>query len=253
MKWINTAFIALFSHSLFAAGNEAVFLQSDSREVRFIEIFSSQGCSSCPPAERWVNTMTDSGHLWDSLFPMVFHVDYWNYLGWHDPYAEAAHSSRQSAYKTQTRINAVYTPGFVVNGKEWRGWFRSRGIPQSRPFNGRLNVQFSRQTLSAGYDLFNPKQVLNLVILGFGLKERILAGENRNLTIEQNFVVLSHQVFSPSPSPQSAEDKQWSVNWEKPKLTAPEYAIVVWVDRHDDLTPLQVTGSWLSKAFIQND
>ena len=189
--------------------------------------------------------MTDARLLWDNLFPMVFHVDYWNYLGWRDPYSSSAHSQRQREYKNQAHINAVYTPGFVVNGKEWRGWFRTRGIPASQFLHGNLNVSMTSDTLEATYEHFKQEQMLNIAILGFDLRDHILAGENRDLTLAQNFVVLSHQKFKPTDNSTGSEAVHWQVPWYEPNIKAPRIAAIIWVDTANDYTPIQITGGWL--------
>jgi len=77
-----------------------------------LELFTSQGCSSCPPADAVLRELTDH----DDLLPLAFHVDYWNNLGWVDPYSAAAFTSRQQTY-AEVRGFEVYTPQLVVEGK----------------------------------------------------------------------------------------------------------------------------------------
>jgi hypothetical protein len=106
---------------------------SGSHHVALLEVYSSQGCSSCPPAQKWVNQFTESDLLWDQVIPMVFHVNYWDYIGWKDPFATEYFSQRQRALKSNNLIQSVYTPGFVVDGKEWKGWFQGRPVPRASP------------------------------------------------------------------------------------------------------------------------
>lgn|GEM_PF-3210216 len=83
---------------------EQVFV-SAKKQTQLIELYSSQGCSSCPPAERWVNELSNNEGLWLNFIPMVFHVDYWNYIGWADPYASSENSQRQRQFRD---IGAIY-------------------------------------------------------------------------------------------------------------------------------------------------
>jgi len=82
-----------------------------------IELFTSQGCSSCPPAEVLLNKLARDGKLGDrAVAPLTFHVDYWDDLGWPDPYASAAWTERQREYAEALGDRRVYTPELVVAG-----------------------------------------------------------------------------------------------------------------------------------------
>src|SRR5271154_4074347 len=96
--------------------------QSSAEQVTFLELYTSEGCSSCPPAEAWLSRIKDSPELWKSVVPVAFHVDYWDYLGWHDPWAEKAFSDRQRAYAAAWGSGQIYTPCFARNGREWQDW-----------------------------------------------------------------------------------------------------------------------------------
>ncbi|WP_037471074.1 DUF1223 domain-containing protein [Shewanella waksmanii] len=97
--------------------------QSSVYRPYFVELYTSQGCSSCPPAEQWLSSFRDHPQLWKTLFPLAFHVSYWNCIGWKDPYSKRAFSQRQYDHLNAKNTGQVYTPQFVINGKEWRGWF----------------------------------------------------------------------------------------------------------------------------------
>jgi hypothetical protein len=82
-----------------------------------IELFTSQGCSSCPPADQLLSRLATAGTLGDrALAPLAFHVDYWNDLGWADPYSSPAWTERQRQYSRAIRDARVYTPELVVGG-----------------------------------------------------------------------------------------------------------------------------------------
>ena len=80
---------------------EAVQFKSQAQQTTMIELYSSQGCSSCPPAERWISRFVDDNNLWKQTIPIVFHVDYWNDIGWIDPFSNALNSQRQRNYHRQ--------------------------------------------------------------------------------------------------------------------------------------------------------
>jgi hypothetical protein len=83
---------------------------------------------SCPPADEWLGRQKEATELWQRLIPLAFHVDYWDYLGWWDRFASAEFSQRQRDYRHSGGLGSVYTPGVVVNGQEWRGWYRGESI-----------------------------------------------------------------------------------------------------------------------------
>ncbi|HEX2223688.1 MAG TPA: DUF1223 domain-containing protein [Thermoanaerobaculia bacterium] len=82
-----------------------------------LELFTSQGCSSCPPADRLLSKLERNPRLAGKVIPLSFHVDYWNYIGWTDPFSSPRWSERQRAYGRAFRSNRIYTPQLVVNGQ----------------------------------------------------------------------------------------------------------------------------------------
>ena len=80
--------------------------------VVLVELFTSQGCSSCPPADANLGALTGR----DDVLPLSMHVDYWDYLGWRDTFAKSEHSQRQYAYRTMMGARVVYTPQMIVHG-----------------------------------------------------------------------------------------------------------------------------------------
>ncbi len=91
-----------------------------------VELYTSEGCSSCPPAEKWLNTLKGKNrHQIQTANPAViqaFHVNYWDYIGWPDRFATAAHTNRQRQISAWNKQNGIYTPQMVLNGGDWRGW-----------------------------------------------------------------------------------------------------------------------------------
>lgn len=83
--------------------------------IAVIELFTSQGCSSCPPADRVLQELTRAAD--PAVLTLSFHVDYWNYLGWTDPYSSPAHSARQRSYAARLSAGRVFTPQAIVNGR----------------------------------------------------------------------------------------------------------------------------------------
>src|SRR5215471_9400646 len=116
-------------YAVVSLGAEQIQFQSGTNRTAVIELYTSEGCSSCPPAEEWFSKLKAHPRLWIDFVPAAFHVDYWDYLGWRDPFGAAAYSDRQRAYAAEWKSRSVYTPGFVLDGKEWRGWFNRDELP----------------------------------------------------------------------------------------------------------------------------
>ena len=90
---------------------------SDGRTA-VVELFTSQGCSSCPPADRLLSRLARDPRYQGKVIPLSFHVDYWNYIGWTDPYSSSRWSQRQQLYAARAfHSNRIYTPQVVVNGR----------------------------------------------------------------------------------------------------------------------------------------
>ena len=119
----NCLLTSLLLVPLVAAGADAVRLESPGPRVSLLELYTSEGCSSCPPADRWVSKLRDDPRLWHEVVPVAFHVDYWDYIGWPDRFASPAFGARQREYARTRHVSTVYTPGLVLAGEEWRSWF----------------------------------------------------------------------------------------------------------------------------------
>lgn len=239
-------FLLIVLSGKYSFAQETISFSSGNKKVQLIELYSSQGCSSCPPAENWLNKFEDDKRLWKEIVPLGFHVDYWDRLGWKDPFGSREFTLRQYAHKKTNNVGSVYTPGFVVDGSEWRGWFRGGSIPNINEKAGELKGKLVNNTLEVEYSEKYSKLELNYAILGFDLKTEITRGENRGKTLTHDFVVLSH-IRS------VAEDGKWEL--KLPSLSTKDksekYAIAIWVNKPGDLDPIQATGAWISKDFIK--
>lgn len=228
-----------------AAQTGALTLQSGTRQTVMMELYTSEGCSSCPPAERYLNTLARHKDLWRTYIPLAFHVDYWDHLGWKDSFASPAYSERQRRYALEQSTRFVYTPAFVVNGKAWRPG-RPNILPSANTLEpGPLNVSVSGKKLSAR---FRPTLTaaagyrLSVALLGFGLQSRIAAGENRDSLAHHDFVVLGLKSVN-------ADTPRWSITLPDSAIAsrASRLAVVAWVSNPDSLAPIQAVAGYLPR------
>jgi hypothetical protein len=223
-----------------------VTLTSPVERTMLVELYTSEGCSSCPPADRWLSSLRDDPRLWREMVPVAFHVDYWDYIGWPDRFATAEHGQRQRAYAADGRIGTVYTPGFVIDGQEWRGWFQGRE-PESgdRSAVGVLALELDGGKVAVRFDAgaeISGKVDLHLVLLGFDLASEVRSGENAGRTLQHDFVVLDYQRRSLA---RAGGGYQTRTEWRRSVPTAGRYAVAAWVTPRGGLEPLQAVGGWL--------
>src|SRR6266481_4779698 len=172
----------------------ATVFESGDTQSSLIELFTSEGCSSCPPAEKWLSALKSSSDLWKKAVPIAFHVDYWDHLGWRDRFAKPEFTARQQRYAAAWGGDSVYTPGFVVNGKEWRDWFGANGMPTTSTKVGVLRVSLGdggKLTATFVSETTQPRTLtLNVALLGNDLESDVKRGENSGRKLRHDFVVL---------------------------------------------------------------
>ena len=224
-----------------------VIISSPDTQVSLLELYTSEGCSSCPPADKWISKLTTHPGLWTSIVPVGFHVDYWNYIGWEDRFSSPEYSARQRRYARTKNLKTVYTPGFLLNGEEWRSFFGVRTLSTETDKRvGKLRLKISDMELAA---VFNPVEnmrdktlILNIAVLGFDIKTDVKAGENHNKQLKHNFTVLGYKSI-----PLYKDKSSYAVMTELPDIieTAPKMAVSAWINKENDMTPIQAAGGWL--------
>ena len=107
--------------SLSAQASETLTVESGDQQTAVVELYTSEGCSSCPPADQWLEALleTDSDEI--DVLALAFHVDYWDYIGWKDRFGDPKYTERQRQLGANNRQRTIYTPEFFVDGKEARG------------------------------------------------------------------------------------------------------------------------------------
>ncbi|MBC7756814.1 MAG: DUF1223 domain-containing protein [Bdellovibrio sp.] len=166
--------------------------------VPLLELYTSEGCSSCPPADRWM-----SGIKADKVTPLAFHVDYWDYIGWKDRFSKSEYSDRQRKTAAFGGAGFVYTPQFVMNGRDFKGWDNSRlreQIASSQNVASRANLTLNAVTeaggditLQASAQAVKPADAKNsdifIALYENKLVSQVKAGENSGSTLKHDYVV----------------------------------------------------------------
>jgi hypothetical protein len=243
--------ILLDSGAMPLHSQDSVF-KSDGSKSTLVELYSSEGCSSCPPAETWISNLKGSPGLWTDLFPVVFHVDYWDGLGWPDRFAKPAYTQRQRTYAAQLGQNSVYTPEFVAGGREWRGWFHGERHPVAgTATSGVLSVQVKDggKQISAFYSpssqTDSQNYTINVAILGVNVLSDVKGGENGGRQLQHDFVVLDFE-SKPMTKEQSFQSGPLRL---KPSTGDSPGAVVAWVSAADG-SIIQVSGGWLKPLNV---
>jgi len=226
--------LLLFSHIALA-----VEFSSGQLQTKVVELYTSEGCSSCPPADQWLSALKSEPALFNGIVPLAFHVDYWDQLGWKDPWAQAEFSERQRQLVKQGILSQVYTPAILVASNEWRAWYKGSSLPNMKPVKtGVLSAQLNGQELAVQYSE-KGDYVLNIAYLGMGLVSQVTAGENRTRTLVHDFVVLNHL------------KKKGESSW---KVTLPpideqgqqKTAISVWLSKQGSLEVVQAAAAYIN-------
>ena len=235
-------FCLLFALGLSASAAPLTF-QSGPNRVALVELYTSEGCSSCPPADRWLNALRDNPGLWHDFVPVEFHVSYWNQLGWKDRLSTQTFTGRQYAYARSWGTQQVYTPCFVFNGAEWHIDI-SELRPAHEPEPGNLTLEApSADALSHCTVHFSgspgTKLVAHVALLGGGITSAVKAGENAGTALTHEFAVLA--VGEGKLNGTTA-----TVALPAPLVKdAPRTALVAWVTADSSLVPLQAVGGWV--------
>lgn len=236
----------LTATGLRAASGEPVTIESTEAPAILVELFTSEGCSSCPPADAWFSRLKSNPDLWKSYVPVAYHVDYWNRLGWADRFSAPEYTARQNRYAVLWQGNSIYTPEVAVNGREWRGFFDGRPLPTPAGSSvGKLKVTLrdrthAEVTFTSNGTAAKPSQV-EIALLGINLESDVKRGENGGRKLHHDFVVL--QLVT---AKLNVEGNRYTASVTLPAPTTIEAtAIAAWVTPGDARPPIQATGGWL--------
>ena len=209
--------------------------------VAVLELFTSEGCSSCPPAD---NLLPELAKLDSNVMILSFHVDYWNRLGWEDPFSNAAYSERQRQYGSQFHLESIYTPQLVVNGEyELVGSSRKEAtqtIQKALTEKAAVKIIIDKVKNDAGKLLVDCRAEGDLkridLVAAFVQKQaaiNVKAGENRGAKLSHTNVVRAFVKQKAAASDSFTLEVPASIagdNWQ----------LIVYAQQRDDL---KITGA----------
>jgi hypothetical protein len=168
-----------------------------------VELYTSEGCSSCPPADRWLSTLKGRS----DVIALAFHVNYWDRLGWPDRFATPAITERQHQLAQTSGSSYVYTPQVVMNGRDLRSW---NGASIARPPASKVALSMKREgnTVTANVGAAGERLAGYWAVLEDGHSTRVKAGENSGETLKHDHVVT---LYKPVDAWAGKDDKQWSL------------------------------------------
>jgi hypothetical protein len=200
--------VLLFLSALALAGTAraaepACSARSGPQTTALVELYTSEGCDSCPAADHWLSSLFAQGFRPDQVVPLALHVDYWDYIGWKDPFAKGEFSVRQRRLAAMRRPVFVYTPQVLLQGQDFRRWASGDFAEQVTRINSRaarariaLSIKaVAPKAIQADLSamLFDPAEQKNTVAYLAAyenkLASEVKAGENRGKRLEHDFVV----------------------------------------------------------------
>lgn len=152
-----------------------------------VELYTSEGCSSCPPADRWLSTLKPGAEV----LALSFHVNYWNRLGWPDRFASREATQRQYDWARALAASNVYTPQVIAGGRDWRRWPALPAAPAAAPMDLRLRRDGTQVTAEVG--AAPGRWTAYWAVLEDGHRSRVTAGENQGETLAHDHVVRHYQ------------------------------------------------------------
>ena len=175
-------------------------LNSGPKTTALVELYTSEGCSSCPPADKLLSRFPSSEYGLEQLVPISLHVDYWDYIGWKEPFAQPRFSDRQSWLVHANGHKTVFTPHFFVSGTEVRDWHGDLNDELKRVIAqpARANIHIHAESAGAGTLSVAASATARLPADQLGLfvaltedklTSKVSTGENRGVTLAHDHVV----------------------------------------------------------------
>ena len=220
------------------AGGASCETHSAPHRVAVLELYTSEGCNSCPPVDRWVSSLPAMGFASDRVIPLAFHVDYWDQLGWPDRLAKAEFSTRQRQQAARQRAGILYTPQLLLNGADFQfggkhfeaqvGEINRRAAGAELVLRQRPNataLEMELQTRLAPADT-GAAQIF-IALTENGLQSAIRGGENEGKLLHHDFVV--RELLGPLPKTAAGRNNWTGTVALRPEWKRPELFLVAFV------------------------
>ena len=191
IKTIAACALSISASAVFAQQNTCKST-STANLTPVLELFTSQGCSSCPPADEWLSTLKKA-QAEGKVVAQAFHVNYWDYIGWKDPFAAPTHTTRQRAISSANRLDGIYTPQLVKNGTTTRSYDTS--IASNEPAKAQLQItQIGADSFEASITPMDAQTswTAYFTVTEHGHVSKVTAGENKGENLANNFVVRQY-------------------------------------------------------------
>jgi len=227
--------------------------ESGKNRVALLELYTSEGCSSCPPADEWLSSLAKQGIGPDKVLPLSLHVDYWNYIGWRDPYSAAEYTQRQRQVAQRNRLRSIYTPQFVFNGRDYRGWRRQNvqlllDEVNAWPAAAKLSLNWkvssdNKLTTSVSSELLHGNasgSTLFVALYENDLQSNVTAGENDGRSLRHDYVV--RKMFAVPFSGKKTLSKQINFSLQ-PSWNKKNLGVATFVQQHRDGGILQALSA----------
>lgn len=186
---------ALASLGLAAASAQGTACRAASGAVAtpVVELYTSEGCSSCPPADRWLSGLRDAAGQ-GRVVAQAFHVSYWDYLGWVDRFAAPAHTRRQREQAASEGLRSIYTPQLVIDGRDSRDY---EAVLQRRPGPPGARITMELAAADRVVAMVDPATGVDAweaywTVTEDGHRSKVTAGENSGERLLHDFVVRQY-------------------------------------------------------------
>jgi hypothetical protein len=189
-----------------------------------VELYTSEGCSSCPPADAYLGELAQR----EGVLALSFHVDYWDDLGWRDASALPSLTSRQEAYARRFQLHSVFTPQIVVDGRESFVGTDRRGIESSLAspsLRHSLTLSVENGELVIGVSPSEASEREEVVLIPFRqhIEAKVLRGENHGRTLEESNVVRELRILGRT----SGQLQQWHIRVDALPRDATDVAVLI--------------------------
>jgi hypothetical protein len=231
-------------------------LESPAHRATVLELYTSEGCNSCPPADRWLSSLPRRGVTADKAVLLAFHVDYWNQLGWPDRFSKPAFSARQREVAARASSGVVYTPQVVLDGRALRHTYSFDAVEgRLSAINGeKAQASISADVTTAASEVRIGAEIRLASAVGSseveawialfeqGLSSRVTRGENAGKVLVHDFVV--RELAGPFPIAADGRSRIEHAIELRPDWSAARMGLAIFVQRRVDGSTLQAISSY---------